>query len=193
MSFLSICSFMFLVMLGCPAIAEDVKPMKSEVKTPVTKLDAATDAMMKGLDDNQLKQFAAIENSNGTIRAIEDVQMSISRAVESCSKSNPDIKEDISAKFEAWKNNLRPVMKQARTKLDKMILLQGFAQPSQVRSYLKTFDEAVVFRNQGIKAVPVTSKEDCEKLQSSMVKTQNDLVNLLTESLALNSDLKVKE
>jgi hypothetical protein len=149
--------------------------------------------MMKGLDSNQLKQFAAIENSHGTIRAVEDVQQSISRAVESCSKANPDIKDSLSSRFEEWKEALRPVMQKGRSKLDKMILLQGFSQPSQVRAYLKKFDAAVIYRNQGIKAVPVTAKEDCQKLQKSMGKTQDDLIELLTETLALNTDLKIKE
>jgi len=188
MKIFSLYGFILLMMMATPAHAEDTKAV-----TPLTKLDAATDAMMKGLDKNQLKQFAAIENSHGTIRAVEDVQLSIARAVVSCTKANPDMKSGLSEGFENWKNAVRPVMGKARTKLDKMILLQGFSQPSQVRAYLKKFDAAVVYRNQGIKAVPVTAKEDCERLQENMKKTQNDLVNLLTETLALNADIKVKE
>lgn len=200
-----LCGTFLCAMLMVPAYAADTttaekqetekvateKTIKPE--TPVTKLDAATDEMMKGLDENQLKQFSAIENSNGTIRAVEDVQQSIARAVESCSTANPDLKASIEGRFEEWKGALRPVMKKARAKLDKMILLQSFAQPSQVRAYLKKFDAAVIYRNQGITAVPVTEKANCEKLQDSMGKTQQDLVDLLTKSLALNADLKVKE
>lgn len=198
--------FCGMVALSCfvsPAFAVDEKqepvkdaPIKAKETTkdtPQTRLDAATDAMMKGLEENHLKQFSSIEYSHGTIRAVEDVQQSIARAVTSCSKANPDIKDSLSSRFEEWKEALRPVMQKARNKLDKMILLQGFAQPSQVRAYLKKFDAAVIYRNQGIKAVPVTDKKDCQKLQDSMNKTQNDLINLLTESLELNTQLKIKE
>jgi hypothetical protein len=174
-----------------PGVQEN--PQATSNETPLTVLNTATDAMMKGLDDNQLKQFAAIQNSHGTIQSVENVQLSISKAVESCAAANPDIKDDISNHFESWKDAVRPVMKKARTKLDKMILLQGFAQPSQVRAYLKKFDAAVIYRNQNITEVPITKKDDCQKLQDNMGKTQNDLVDLLTEALALNADLKVKE
>ena len=189
-----LCGFLLSILVFSSAMAEE-KTSKSALskETPVTILDAATDSMMKGLDENHLKQFSAIESSYGTIRAVEDVQMSLSRAVKSCSEANQDMAKPLSDKFELWKADVRPVMKKARTKLDKMILLQGFAQPSQVRSYLKKFDAAVVYRNQGIKSVPVTTKESCEKMQDSMTKTQENLVKLLTDTLNLNSSLKVKE
>lgn len=184
------------VLLSVPlssAFAEDKVEEAKKDENPLAIVEAATADLMKGLDENQTKQFSAINNSYGVIRSVEDVQISISRAVESCSKANPDLKGVMSQRFEAWKEAVRPAVKKARTKLDKMILLQGFAQPSEVRAYLKKFEAAIVYRNQSIKAVPVTAAEDCKKLQSSMDDTQNNLVNLITESLALNEDLKVKE
>lgn len=171
------------------ALAGDTKP----AETPLTALDAATANMLKGLDENQAKQFSAITNSHGIIRSVEDVQHSISLAVQSCSAANPDLKTGITDRFEGWKDAVRPVMKSARSKLDKMVLLQSFAQPSQVRAYLKQFDEAVVYRNQTLKPTPIQKAEDCKKLQSSMDKTQKDLVTLITETLGLNADLKIKE
>ena len=103
------------------------------------------------------------------------------------------MKDGMSSRFEAWKDAVRPVMKDARKRLDKMILLQSFAQPSEVRAYLKKFDAAVIFRNQGVKAVPVKEKSACEALQKSMDKTQDNMAKMLTEALGLNSDLKTKE
>ena len=183
------------ILFGClpfSAIAEEAKPAVKPT-TPIEILDTATKDILKGLDENQIKQFSAINNSYGVIRSVEDVQQSISRAVESCGTVNPDLKAPMSDRFESWKENVRPVMKKARTKLDKMVLLQSFGQPSQVRAYLKKFDEAIIYRNQQLQPAPIQKAEDCKKLQSSMDKTQNDLVNLITESLGLNADLKVKE
>lgn len=160
---------------------------------PLTILESATKDMLKGLDENQAKQFLAITNSFSVIRSVEDVQQSISRAVESCSVAHPDLKIGISGRFETWKENVRPVMKRARTKLDKMVLLQSFAQPSEVRAYLKKFDEAIVYRNQKLKPAPIQKAEECKRLQTSMDATQNEMVNLITESLGLNADLRTKE
>lgn len=174
------------------AMAEEAKPVTT-LPAPLEKLDVATKEIIKNLNDNQSKQFAAISNSYSVIRSVEDVQQSIARAVDSCSVANPTLKDGISNRFEGWKNAVRPVMKKARAKLDKMVLLQSFTQPSQMRAYLKLFDEAIIFRNQQLKPEPIQKAEDCQKLQSSMDETQTNLVNLITESLSLNSDLKVKE
>ena len=170
------------------AFAENAKP-----DTPLSKLEAATIELTKGLNENQAKQFAAINNSFGVIRSVEDVQQSISLAVESCSNANPDMKDSMSNRFETWKETIRPVLKKARGKLDQMVILQSIAPTSQVRAYLKKFDEAIIFRNQKLKPVPISKAEDCQKLQASMDETQKNLVSLITESLGLDSDLKVKE
>lgn len=172
--------------------AETAKPAPkaASVETPVTKWEKATDKLTLELKGNQLKQFAAIENSYRTIRAVDDVQMSVSRAVTSCSKANKDSAADYDAKYTVWKEALRPVMKDARAKLDKMVLLQDYAQPSQVRAHLKLLDAAVVYRNQGIKTVPVQEKSACDKLVENMDDTRDELVKLLTDTLALNKPLK---
>lgn len=172
--------------------AEKAKPV-SEPVTPLEKLDAATKEILKGLDENKAKQFSAITNSYSVIRSVEDVQQSISRAVESCGDANPSLDQPMSDRFEAWKDAVRPPMKKARTKLDKMVLLQSFTQPSQLRTYLKKFDDAIIYRNQKLKPAPIHTVEDCQKLQASMDSTQNSLVHLISESLALDEDIKVKE
>ena len=183
---------MMFGLLPVSAMAEEAKPATAPV-TPLEKLDVATKDILKGLDENQAKQFSAISNSYSVIRSVEDVQQSISVAVESCGVANPDLNQSISDRFESWKEAVRPVMKKARTKLDKMVLLQSFTQPSQLRAYLKKFDDAIIFRNQKLKPTPIHAMEDCKRLQASMDDTQNNLVRLITESLALNEDLKVKE
>lgn len=177
-------------LLPFSAMAEEAAPATN---TPLTILDTASKDILKGLNENQVKQFSAINNSFGVIRTVEDVQQSIARAVESCGVANPDLKAGISGSFETWKDTVRPVVKKARTKLDRMVLLQSFAPPSAVRDYLKKFDEAVIYRNQKINPTSIQKAEDCLKLQSNMTKTQNDIVNMMIESLNLNSELKVKE
>ncbi|OFW87062.1 MAG: hypothetical protein A3J37_07555 [Alphaproteobacteria bacterium RIFCSPHIGHO2_12_FULL_45_9] len=179
-------------LLPFSAMAEEAAPA-TNASTPLTILDTASKDILKGLNENQVKQFSAINNSFGVIRTVEDVQQSIARAVESCGVANPDLKAGISGSFEAWKDTVRPVVKKARTKLDRMVLLQSFAPPSAVRDYLKKFDEAVIYRNQKINPASIQKAEDCLKLQSNMTKTQNDIVNMMIESLNLNSELKVKE
>lgn len=167
-----------------PALAETAKDDNA-----VTRLDAATTEMTKDLDKNKLLQFRAIETSYRTIRAVEDVQLSVSTAVAACGKKNPDMKDAMDKRLVEWKDALRPVVKNGRDRLDKMVLLQGFSRPSAVRNYLKLFDEAVLYRNQGIKSVPVTEKEQCQKLMGNMDSTQDNLIKLLTETLGLDKEI----
>lgn len=181
---------------GVPVFAEQPpegaeKPVKE--LTPVDRLDQATAGMLEGMDENQILQFRAIEQSYRTIRAVEDVQYSVTRAVTACGKSNPEIKGDMYDRLRSWKETLRPTMKRAYDKLDKMVLLQSFTEPSSVRRYLKLFDAAVNFRNEGIKAVPVAEKEDCLKLKKSMDESEKSLGRLLTDTLGLDAPMKTSD
>lgn len=160
--------------------------------TPLAALDSQTKTLLEGLDDAQKNEFAAIRNSHGIIRAVEDVQASVQRGVLACGKANADLKDSLDERLSNWRAAIRPVMKQAQTKQEKMILLQSFAKPSVIRSYLKTFDEAVAFRNSAIKEVPVTERKECESLLKSMDGTQENLIKLLRENLALDGTVKIK-
>ena len=74
-----------------------------------------------------------------------------------------------------------------------MVLLQSIGKPSEIRSYLKLFDDAAAQSVSDIKSVPITEKAECEKLVKNMDKTQADLIRLMTEQLNLDQDLKHKD
>jgi hypothetical protein len=173
-------AFLTVLLLSSPTFAQEEKA------APIEQLDARTEEILKGLDKNQTLQFSAIRNSHGTIRAVENVQSSLDRAVRACGKANPDLNAQVTAEFDGWKEGVRPVLKQARAKLDKMIYLQSFAKPSEVRSYLRLFDDVVAWRDAKIKAEPVTARDECEKLSKKMEKTREELIELIKENLALD-------
>ncbi|HOO50491.1 MAG TPA: hypothetical protein PLK94_04295, partial [Alphaproteobacteria bacterium] len=188
----------------CTAMALGMSPVFAEEKaegtksaekkvTPVTELEETTKEMIENLDDNQLLQFRAIEQSYRTIKAVEDVQSSVTRAVKSCSKANPDLEEEMSTRLRTWRDSIRPSMKEAYKKLDKMVLLQTFTKPSSMRSYLKMFDKAVAYRNQGIETVPVSEKEACLTLKKSMDESEKNLNTLLIQTLALDRPLNTEK
>lgn len=158
-----------------------------------SKLDARTKQIMEGLDQNQLRQLGAIRESHGTIKTVENVQDSVKKAVAACTAKNPEIADQMNSRFDNWRRALRPTMKQAQSKLEKMILLQSFAKPSEVRSYLKMFDDAIAASYAKVKSVPITEKGECEKLTASMDKTEDQLIKLITENLALDQPLQQKE
>ena len=170
------------------AHAEDAAPPEAQ-----TKLDQETQELMKGLDENKLRQLAAIRNAHGTLKAVDNVQTSVKNAVGACSEKNPGLKDEINSRFDNWKMAIRPTIKKGEDKLEKMILLQSFAKPSEVRAYLKLFDDAVKARDAKITAVPVTEEAECKRLIKKMDETEETLVKLLTESLQLDQPIIQKE
>lgn len=196
MKTLSILVMSCLLLAGSPvSAAEPVKePAKEAAKeTAQSRLDTKTKNLMATLDDNQTRQLQAIRNSHGTIRAVENVQASVRSAVTACGEKNPDLKAPISDRFNDWRMALRPTMKKAEDRLEKMILLQSIGKPSEIRAYLKLFDDAAAQSTAGIKTVPITEKAECEQLMKTMDKTQVNLNKLLVEQLGLDQDLKHKD
>jgi hypothetical protein len=180
--------FLFILTLPFSAWAAE-----AHKKTPLQILDDKTAEIMEGLDQNQALQFEAIRGSHGIIRAVENVQITVEKASQACAQKNPDLARDLTSRFQDWRLALRPVLQKGRTRLEKMILLQNFAKPSEVRQYLGVFDAAVRFRDQGIVTTPVTSLDECKKFLKTMDQTQEDLIKLLNENLGLDQDLQIKD
>lgn len=175
----------FLLIASSPVHAADDEPQ--------SRLDARTKQLMENLDQNQLRQLGAIRESHGTIKAVENVQDSVKKAVAACIAKNPDMADQMNSRYDNWRRALRPTMKQAQGKLEKMILLQSFGKPSEVRSYLKMFDDAVAASYAKVKSVPITEKAECEKLIASMDKTEDQLIEMITKNLALDQPIQQKE
>ena len=175
-----------LLLMSVPALAAD----KVKEVTPVTKLDAATKKLLEGLDKNQTKQFAMIRNASGIIRAVEDVETTVDGANKSCGEHNPEFAYTMNKRVGEWKEAVRPVISNARERLNDMIKLQDFAKPGEIRHYLKQVDEAVAYKTRGVKSVPITEKKECKKLLGKMDDTQEDTIELLMESLQLGKSLE---
>lgn len=157
------------------------------------KLDERGKKLMDVMDENQTLQFASIRTSYGTIRSVQNVQQSIDKAVTACGEVNPGIKDTMDDGFENWRMYIRPTMRKAESKLEKMIMLQTFARPSEVRSYLKLFDDAVAARDAEVKKEPIVNKEECIKLLKRMADTQEKMVSLLNKTLYLDKPIKQKD
>ncbi len=151
----------------------------------IVELKTFTDQITKNMSANELLQFRAIEQTYRTIRAVEDVDGAIASAVKSCGREHPDLKSQLNDDLMSWRAQLRPTMKDARLKLDQMVLYQSYDSPGNVRSYLKLFDRAAVAGAENIKPVPITQREECLKLEKSMNESEPKLKALLVDTLGL--------
>lgn len=161
--------------------------------TPVKALQEATDKLLEGLSDKEIKQYRAIRSAHGLIRSIENVSDTIDRAVTACAKNNPDMADKLEDRFVKWKRAVRPHLNTARDKRDDMVVLQSFAEPERVRAYLDTFDKAVAYKNDMFEKKPVSDAESCKDMMDKMQSTQDRLIKLLEERLALYDKLRGKD
>ena len=177
-----------LLIVTVPALAKEPAPV-----TPLTKLDAATEKMLKGLDKNQIAQFAAIRDSHGILQSVKDVEMHIGNAVKSCSDKNPSLANSIQQRYADWKKGLAPIIRDAKKRQTDMIEMQTYATPNNARQYLKLVDEAVAYKGRGIDYIPIDSEKECRKLIDKMDDTEANLQKLMVRHLRLDKDILIEK
>lgn len=178
----------FLLVLAAPAFAKNPAPI-----TPLTKLDAATEKMLKGLDKNQVAQFAAIRDSHGILQSVKDVEIHMGKAVDACSAKNPQLAAPIQQRYDAWKQGLAPIIRDAKKRQSDMINMQTYATPNNARQYLKLVDDAVEYKARGVKYIPIDSEKECKRLIDKMDETETSLQKLMVRHLRLDKDLIVEK
>ena len=190
--------FFMTLLISVPSTsrAEDSNQTSNESgkmsKTPVKKLAEATDDLLEGLSDKQLRQYRAIRSAHGLIRSIDSVRSTIDRGVTACAENNPGMADELEKRFLQWKRSLRPHLSEAKDKRDDMVVLQSFTQPKQVRKHLKLFDRAVAYKKDLFERTPVSEAEACREMMDTMQSTQKRLIKLLKERLKLYDQLQGK-
>ena len=181
---LPLISLMVLALCAGNSLAAD-KPVLSKNEA---KIEQRTEQLLSKMNDAQKTEFATIKMGHGVVQAVEHTNKTIDRAIKSCKKNNPDMKSDLSGAYKNWTKNLSPVLRKSRARVDHMIKKQTFAKPLVVRSYLKEYDDVVKKRNEKIVEAPITSADDCKKLTEKMHDVNGELIELLTDTLKLNSE-----
>lgn len=175
---------MFLAALLCVCVASGVRAGPA-----LDRLNQNTDSLLKGKDENLIRQYHAIRTAHGVLHSVEDVKKLMDRATLSCGKTHPALKEKIDNGFFTWREQVDPVLLKGRTRLDKMIDLQGVGSPSSMRAHLKLVDAAFRERNDAMALIPATDRSTCEELIKNMRRTQDDLAQLIHDTLRLDEEL----
>jgi|TARA_R110002126_G_scaffold13118_4_gene57004 hypothetical protein len=168
--------------LAAPAHAEK---KAQEAQTPVTQYAAETEDLIKSLSDEQVEKYYKIRHVHGVIRSVKSVESIIDKAVKSCKKNHKDLGKSIEERFAEWRVAVRPVIKKGNERLEKLVLLQDYAKPSQVKKHLKNFDTAAEYGESLIDMKPAADEKSCSLLLENMDKTQPDLIRLLQKSIGL--------
>lgn len=177
---------LFTLLVPFTAYAAEDDPAKAEAearKAIATSVREKVADFTKDLEPAERGHFTAIYNAHNLTSVVKIVQEDVDNAVKACTKENPDLADSITARHDAWKAEISPVLKDAQGNINNMIAAQDYAKPKKIRSVLKFADDARAKTNKDIEKIPVTSPEACESLRDKMDDTQDQLTKLLQSTL----------
>ena len=182
------------LMVPMVAVAQEEETGMTPLPTKLgQKLNTQTAELMEGMSANEALQFREIRLAFSTLFAVEDVQGMLDRAVDSCSKTSPDLAEEIKGHFVGWKDSVEPSLKEGHERLDDMIGRQSFAKPLIMRSYLSLLRRVMEEQKKMTPEIPITEPAACKRLIHTMDSTQSVVNESITESLKLDVPLRYSE
>lgn len=150
---------------------------------PVKEWIDAENAMIDPLPSKAKESVFILRNKHSVIRVIGVVERDIGSAVKACGKANPDMKSNMEDRFTQWKNAVNPIIKTAKKQLDADIDGQKIVDAKEFRRVMKLNDKAFEYGEKQIQKTPVTTKEACAGLLASMDRTEDDMIQLLRQTL----------
>ena len=182
--FLSVLS-VFIMAFSAPVLAEEKVQGALDEKDQAARADILNKAseFAKDLDKAESRHFGVMYGNYNMISVVNTVRDHVEEAVDACGDENPDMKEALDTRFDEWEAAVDPVIEEAEANISNMVLAQEYAKPRELRGFFKDIDRARKDRNKAVKKTPVTSVEACESLLKKMDATQDNMVQLLQQTL----------
>ena len=155
----------------------------NDVQSKAEALRAQVDKLAEGLKDDQKRHFLTIYGNYNLIKTVETVRGDVGRAVEACGEANPELKDKIAAKFADWKGDVNPVIEEAQSHLDNMVVVQDYLEAQQIHRLFRQIDETRHAVQGQVEKTPVTSAQGCNAMHDKMTETQETMVKLLRSTL----------
>jgi hypothetical protein len=143
------------------------------------KVNAQAMALAKQLNDEQSQKVAEMMMGFDMLRQIRIVEKDVGKAVEECGKNNPDIKDKIASRFGKWKSAVDPALSQNENSMNAAIKAKVAGDPRKIRDYFDLIEKYGEYEEVTLNKHAVTSAEECERLLSSLDRTQIALTEVL--------------
>jgi hypothetical protein len=154
---------------------------QDEKKT--SPLIEAHNAFVEDLDEASTRHFNILYSNYNIVKVVGEVENSIGKAVKSCGDKNPELKERIDTRFNAWSEAVVPVIKDVNAHINNMLFAQEYAKPKAIKKIFKLIDKTRKDHADSVEKVPVSSAEECEALIKRMDKTQDNMTQILRATL----------
>jgi len=161
-----------------PAYAQDSPAKKSDDPAIQAIRDKAAE-MAKTLTREESDALAQINAGFGIVRAVGIARADVSRAVDECSKKNPDMSKALKKEFSNWSGKVDPILKDHQKKMKKAIHGGVFKNPDDVDAYLALIDKAAKKADDKMEKRVVTTPEACKGTQEALSSTGDSLAELL--------------
>ncbi len=165
-------------LLTVPAAAEE------QEKTPLDILEQQTLEMIESMEEPKLEYIYAVRSRDGIIRAVHVIRRDVGKAIDACSESQPDMEDALRGRFSEWKGAVEPILDEAEQGLQESIDAQHFIPADELREHLALVKKAAEYTESKVEKTPVTDKDGCQYLLDNMANTQENLTQLLQETLA---------
>ena len=173
-----------------PQVTKD--PLIEAQKDAIDNTNMLLAKLVKDLDEAQRRHLMFTYSNYNLIQTTEAVKTDVEDAVQQCGAENPDMKEALDARFKDWQGALDPVLEEAQSNLDNMVLVQEYAPKKKIREVFKSVDNAREKTDARFEKTPVTTKEACTYLLGKMDDTQDNLTSLLRQTLVSFSQISPK-
>lgn len=144
-----------------------------------SELEIKSEALDQTLSEPEKQRLVQLRDAFGMLRSMELVKKSVARAVQACGEENPDIRDEMTTRFDRWKSKVEPVQEKQEAKLEQVLGKPYFEKPGLVKEYLETVDKAAHYADKQYDVNPLSDEKSCQRLIESMDETEDKLVSLL--------------
>lgn len=170
---------------------QDLKQRQAAARQASAVWKKQTRQWQKKLDDGQNAQMALLVAMAANHHETRQMLTTLDGSRRACAKANPSLARGMNAAWKSWQDGAKKALAASEQQLDVVLAHQSVGSKADIQKYLKTYRRAAESRDGLVKLIPVTSEQDCMKLQRSLGDGGEKLANKLAISTRrIEEDLK---
>lgn len=173
------------LLLAAPAAATAKEADKTKATPPanpyIVKIDEMAKDLAGKLSSEEAEALGLVRHSFGLVRSVGVVRRNVEHATGLCLKANPDMKAQMSPRFDSWNAKIKTALDEQDRNLKRASGKENFKDPAAVKAYLDLLDKAGKYAEEHLDVQVVTTPEACARLQKSMDETETVLTGLIHE------------
>lgn len=152
-------------------------------KARLEALMSQVNGIKKTLGQAELVHFGIIYGNYNIYSTVKAVHDDVEEAVNACAENNPDMKDQLEARWGVWTKSVNANMKEAYANINAMTMAQDYAPQDNMKRIFALIDETRKANSSRFETLPVTTPEACEFMLSKMDETQDNMNMMLIATI----------